>query len=181
MSKINDFKEKNQSLISDLSTINAYIKQLDISVELVNELFKLGARKKDFRVLLSNFGEIKNNDFTRFYDNPLALLCVLVGSQQGGLLKDEILVWALNLQIKIKLADISSDELISLLDVDVDVDAIGTEWFLEALSTPRGDVNNIKISFLLWLADRRLATKQSESELNELTRLDIGMDVDADD
>jgi hypothetical protein len=96
---------------------------------------------------------------------------VLVGSQQGGLLKDEILVWALNLQIKIKLADISSDELISLLDVDVDVDAIGTEWFLEALSTPRGDVNNIKISFLLWLADRRLATKQSESELNELNHL----------
>jgi hypothetical protein len=34
---------------------------------------------------------------------------------------------------------------------------------------------------LLWLADRRLDTQQSESELNELTRLDIGMDVDADD
>jgi hypothetical protein len=67
MSKINNFKKQNQSLLSDLSTINAYIKQLDISVELVNELFKLGARKKDFRVLLSNFGEIKNNDFTRCF------------------------------------------------------------------------------------------------------------------
>jgi hypothetical protein len=51
----------------------------------------------------------------------------------------------LNFQIKIKLADISIDELISLLDVDVDVDTIKTEWFLEALSVPRGEVKDIKI------------------------------------
>lgn len=181
MSKINNFKKQNQPLLSDLSTISAYIKQLDISVELANELFVLGARKKDFRVLLSNFGDIKSNDFAQFYDNPLALLCVLIASQQEGVLRDEILVWALNFQIKIKLADISIDELISLLDVDVDVDTIKTEWFLEALSVPRGEVKDIKILLLLWLADRRLDTQQSESELNELTRLDIGMDVDADD
>jgi hypothetical protein len=43
-------------------------------------------------------------------------LCVLIASQQEGVLRDEILVWALNFQIKIKLADISIDELISLLD-----------------------------------------------------------------
>jgi hypothetical protein len=72
MSKINNFKKQNQPLLSDLSTISAYIKQLDISVELANELFVLGARKKDFRVLLSNFGDIKSNDFAQFYDNPLA-------------------------------------------------------------------------------------------------------------
>lgn len=181
MSKINNFKNQNQSLISDLSTISAYIERLDVSVDLANELFALGARKKDFRGLLSNFGEIKNNDFTQFYDNPLALLCVLVGSQKGGSLRDEILVWALNFQIKIKLADISIDELISLLDVDVDVDTIKTAWFLEALSVPRGEVKDIKILLLLWLADRRLDTQQSESELNELTRLDSGMDVSVDD
>jgi hypothetical protein len=67
-----NFKNQNQSLISDLSTISAYIERLDVSVELANELFALGARKKDFRGLLSNFGEIKSNDFTQFYDNPLA-------------------------------------------------------------------------------------------------------------
>jgi hypothetical protein len=44
------------------------------------------------------------------------------------------------------------------------------------LSVPRGEVKDIKILLLLWLADRRLDTQQSESELNELTRLDSGMD-----
>jgi hypothetical protein len=51
MRKINDFKNKNKTLINDLSAVNAYISKLNISEDLASELFNLAIKRREFRFL----------------------------------------------------------------------------------------------------------------------------------
>jgi hypothetical protein len=46
------FKNKNKTLINDLSAVSAYISKLNISEDLASELFNLAIKRREFRFLL---------------------------------------------------------------------------------------------------------------------------------
>ena len=165
MCKINDFKNKNKTLINDLSAVSAYISKLNISEDLASELFNLAIKRREFRFLFEEFGLLKGDDFSPKYNNPIAVISALVASQAEGRMKCEILDWSLVAQRKLNHANISNDELISLLDTDFCAEEINTDWFFNALSVPRGEVGDIKILILLWLSDRRISNKTSQETI----------------
>jgi hypothetical protein len=156
--KIENFKIKHYKLIETLAVLKSQLDMSFITTDEVVQLFESNKWKPKFLQCIAPFGVTAADDVYRVYNNPIARLAILVSSQKGEYMKNEIMGYLAKINKLMVDSDISNPELIDLVDKkepEVD-DTLVYYHALTAHKSAKDDlVKNIPVMFFCWLIHQR--------------------------
>ena len=156
--KIENFKTKHYKLIETLAVLKSQLDMSFITQDEVVQLFESNKWKPKFLQSIAPFKVIEAEDVYYVYNNPIARLAILVSSQKGEYMKNEIMGYLAKVNKLMVDSDISNHELIDLVCVKergVD-DTLVYYRALEAHKSAKDDlVKNIPVMFFCWLIHQR--------------------------
>lgn len=156
--EIENFKTKHYELLETLAVLKSQLDMSFITTDEVVQLFESNKWKPKFLQCIAPFGVTTADDAYRVYNNPIARLAILVASQKGEYMKNEILGCLTKINKLMVDSDISNLELIYLVgEKEQEVD--DTLVYYHALSAHKLAkdelVKNIPVMFFCWLIHQR--------------------------